>query len=231
MLVRLQNALGQTNVIEQMVLSAGAVTLDSAETKSEKTVNLVIGYNGSSNSQIALDLTLWIAHQTRLATQKQVMVHVVYVVDRHFSDVAINLSPSVKGRSPRRSVPAAHAPEATTATLPRLAIARLDTYLDGQADEAFLHRDPAPAMLSTSLLEQADAVLWQARCLAEEWRGSLEAHLRFGKTAVELSSVAESIGADLLLLGCSSDQHVLVRQLTPTFSCPILGIPAQLEGT
>jgi len=229
MLVRLQNALGQTNVIDQMVLSAGAVTLDSAETKSEKAVNLVIGYNGSSNSQIALDLTLWIAHQTRLAIQKQVMVHVVYVVDRHFNDPTVSLSPLSRGRSPRRHVTPSHiqVPETAIATLPR----RTTDLWDRQAIETSLsRRAPASATLSTGLLEQADAILWQARCLAEEWRGSLEAHLRFGQTAAELSSVSKSIGADLLLLGCSSDEHLLVQQLIPNVSCPILGIPVQLEG-
>lgn len=234
MLVRLQNALGQANVIDQMVLSAGAVTLESAETKSEKTVNLVIGYNGSSNSQIALDLTLWTAHQTRLATQNQVMVHVVYVVDRHFSDPAISLPPLATGRSPRRRTASncVHVPEATTATLPRLDTDFWNTHQDEQAiDGCLVRRSLASATLSTSVLEQADAILWQARCLAEEWRGSLEAHLRFGKTAAELSSVAESIGADLLLLGCSSEEHSLVQQLVNNVSCPILGIPAQLEGT
>lgn len=234
MLVRLQNALGQANVIDQMVLSAGAVTLESAETKSEKTVNLVIGYNGSSNSQIALDLTLWIAHQTRLATQNQVMVHVAYVVDRHFSEPVVSLSPCVMERSPSRRTAfrSIQALETTTATLPRLMTNLWDTHQDGQAIAAGLiqHSQPSAA-LSTSVLEHADAILWQARCLAEEWRGSLEAHLRFGKTGLELSSVAESIGADLLLLGCSSEEHLLVQQLIANVSCPILGIPAQLEGT
>lgn len=232
MLVRLQNALGQTNIIEQMVLSAGSDSLDSAETKSEKTVNLVIGYNGSSNSQIALDLTLWIAHQTRLATQKRVMVHVVYVIDRHFNDPVVNISPLVRGRSARRRpASSGSVPETMTATLPRIELDPGDFYPDEHAIETCLNRcEPVSTKLSTSLLEQADAILWQARCLAEEWRGSLEAHLRFGKTAEELGAVAESIGADLLLLGCSSDQHTLVQQLAPTFPCPILGIPIQLEG-
>lgn len=242
MLVRLQNALGQTNVIDQMVLSAGAITLDSAETKSEKAVNLAIGYNGSSNSQIALDLTLWVAHQTRLATQKQVTVHVVYVVDRHFSDPTVSGSLVTRGRSPRRPATPSYVPvpETATATLPRRApdlwVTDLwdsqiwNSHTGSQAIEASLNRcSPVSAPLSTSLLEQADAILWQARCLAEEWRGSLEAHLRFGQTAAELSSVSESIGADLLLLGCSSDEHRLVQRLIPDVSCPILGIPVQLE--
>lgn len=232
MLVRLQNALGQTNIIEQMVLSAGSDSLESAETKSEQTVNLVIGYNGSSNSQIALDLTLWIAHQTRLATQKQVMVHVVYVIDRHFNEPVVNLSPLVRGRSTRRrSASSGSVPETMTATLSRIELDSGDLYPDDHALETCLSRcEPVSTKLSISLLEQADAILWQARCLAEEWRGSLEAHLRFGKTAEELSAVAESMGADLLLLGCSSDQHILVQQLAPAFPCPILGIPIQLEG-
>jgi hypothetical protein len=71
MLMRLQNALGQPDLVEQMLLASGKTALDTAETQSDETVNLVIGYNGSPNSQVALDLTLWIAHQTRLATQSR----------------------------------------------------------------------------------------------------------------------------------------------------------------
>ena len=79
MLERLQSAMGRNDLIEQMVLLPG--TAPSAKTASNKSVNLIVGYNRSPSSQTALDVTLWIAHQTRLATQKQVTVQVVYVVD------------------------------------------------------------------------------------------------------------------------------------------------------
>ncbi|WP_316789418.1 universal stress protein [Thermoleptolyngbya oregonensis] len=238
MLMRLQNALGQPELVEQMLLASGRTALDAAETQSDETVNLVIGYNGSPNSQVALDLTLWIAHQTRLATQKQVMVHVVYVVDR-----------LLNGRSPQPSQKSQRARSRQTATLerqtervgntltlPRLTPAEsfvpLSTHIHYHANPACLtdcHINPAepPAQ---NLLEQADCILWQARCLAEEWRGSLEAHLRFGATDVELHQVAQEVGADLMVLGCSTKAHPLVNKLRANTHCPILGIPEQLAG-
>lgn len=160
MLVRLQSALGRDDLTKQMLLLPESTA--PADTKSSTSTNLVVGYNGSSNSQTALDITLWIAHQTRLATQKQVTVHVVYVID---------------------------------------------------------HRQ----------FERADHVLWQARCLADEWRDSLKAHLRFGTVPDELRAVATSAAADLLLLGCSTVDHLVVQQLAPV-PCPVLGIPGQLSS-
>lgn len=238
MLMRLQNALGQPKLVEQILLASGKTALDAAETQSDETVNLVIGYNGSPNSQVALDLTLWIAHQTRLATQKQVIVHVVYVVDR-----LVNArSPQTPQKSQRaRSRQTATLERQTervgnTLTLPRLApaesFAPLNTHIHYHANPACLtdcHMSPAepPAQ---NLLEQADCILWQARCLAEEWRGSLEAHLRFGATDVELNQVAEEVGADLMVLGCSAKAHPLVNKLRTRTPCPILGIPEQLAG-
>jgi hypothetical protein len=81
MLVRLQDALDRSDLSEKMVLLPGSCATDSAGTKSKAEINLVVGYNSSPSSQTALDLTLWIAHQTRLVTQKPVTVEVVYVVD------------------------------------------------------------------------------------------------------------------------------------------------------
>lgn len=239
MLMRLQNALGQPELVEQMLLASGKIALDAAETKSDETVNLVIGYNGTPNSQIALDLTLWIAHQTRLATQKQVMVHVVYVVDR----LAHERSPrpgTAKGRS-RRTATLERQTELAgiTLTLPRLArepfLEAINPSINPQ-----MHQQENPTCLTdcqvspqrpnSNLLEQADCILWQARCLAEEWRGSLEAHLRFGVTATELCQVAEEVGADLMVLGCSLNTHPLVAKLKGDSPCPILGIPGQLAA-
>ncbi|HEY9845821.1 MAG TPA: hypothetical protein V6D03_06440, partial [Candidatus Caenarcaniphilales bacterium] len=80
MLLRLQGALGRDDLSEMVLLAGSAATaVDWAQ--SQQGINLVVGYNGSPQSQTALDLTLWMAHQTRLVTRKPVTVQVVYVVD------------------------------------------------------------------------------------------------------------------------------------------------------
>lgn len=74
-------------------------------------------------------------------------------------------------------------------------------------------------------IANADRILWQARCLASEWRGSLNAHLRVGQVATELSQVAKEIGAEVLLVGCHTARHQLVRQLDSQTPCSVLGLP------
>ncbi|NMF82342.1 universal stress protein [Nodosilinea sp. P-1105] len=74
-------------------------------------------------------------------------------------------------------------------------------------------------------IANADRVLWQARCLASEWRGSLNAHLRIGQVATQLSQIADEMDAAVLLLGCRSKSHRLVEQLAPQISCSVLGLP------
>lgn len=74
-------------------------------------------------------------------------------------------------------------------------------------------------------IANADRILWQARCLASEWRGSLHAHLRVGHVATELSLVAEEMEADVLLLGCHTSNHPLVKKLAAQTPCSVLGLP------
>ena len=73
MLARLQDALGCADLTKQMVL---VPSIKPQKQQTSKEINLLVGYNGSPRSQTALDLTLWIAHRTRLATGKQVVVQV-----------------------------------------------------------------------------------------------------------------------------------------------------------
>jgi nucleotide-binding universal stress UspA family protein len=161
MLKRLETTLDCQDSIQKMVLLSKPKPSRVESKIGEQTINFVVGYSGSARSQAALDMALWIAHQTRLVKPNAVVVHVVYVVDK---------------------------------TRPKT-------------------------------IENADRILWQARCLASEWRGSLNAHLRIGQVASELNQVAEELQAEVLLIGCQSAQHKLVRQLAPQVPCPVLGLP------
>jgi hypothetical protein len=201
MLVRLQGTLGRTDLVQKMLLMAGTSHAEEPE------INLVVGYSHSPSSQTALDLTLWIAHQTRLATGKQVTVQVVYVID----DGVMNRIPVFNSTSKRSKKEAGNEWQTS-----RTAIAELETMASPQFGMA-------------ELFEQADRILWNARCMAEEWRGSLKTHLRFGRVAKELKEVVEAEKASLLILGCDTGDHPLVRQLGVQFPCPVLGIPSVLE--
>ncbi|NDJ17043.1 universal stress protein [Myxacorys almedinensis A] len=206
MLVRLQDTLGCTDLVNQMLLLPQA-KLPVHSTASSSEINLVVGYSHSPRSQTALDLTLWIAHQTRLATGKQVTVQVVYVIDEWVQRMAdmrpyCDLSRSVEGRSTQGGTAIAQLPDTEVQTVPSS---------------------------MASVFEQADRILWQARCLAEEWRGSLKTHLRFGSLAEELRTVVEAESASLMILGCESKNHPLVKQLGRGFPCSVLGIPSIIE--
>ncbi|GAB4216625.1 MAG: hypothetical protein OHK0012_19290 [Synechococcales cyanobacterium] len=120
-------------------------------------MQLAVAYTGSQRSQQALDLTLCLAHQTRLATGRTVQVHILHV---------------------------AH-PE---------------------------H------------LEQSIGVMTQALTLAQEWCGTVQIHRRVGNVATELGDLLEQTAVHLLVVGCHSAHHPLIRQLHP-YRCPILGIP------
>lgn len=201
MLARLQGTLGQRNLVEQMLLLPEPEVSTAANFQSQElaqeSINLMVGYTGSPCSQTALDLTFWMAHQTRLATQKQVTVHVIYVVDEAATLTKTPRATS-KGNGARQLLHASKTERSSTATLTR----------------------------SETPFEQADRILWQARCLAEEWRGSLNTHLRIGNCAEELKQVAIAESADVLVLGCRSVRHPLILQWAEGFPCAVLGIPA-----
>ncbi|HEY9779646.1 MAG TPA: universal stress protein [Leptolyngbyaceae cyanobacterium] len=209
-LARLQDTIGSQEIISQMVLLPETLLTPSDRNKSTQSVNLVVGYNSSPSSQTALDIALLIAHQTRLATQKQVTVHVVYVQSNLFADVYnycdINSRSLVCNQlecAPTSALKCA----TSVLTQPKTGVQAAKPYLK-----------------SVDLFEQADRILWQARCLAEEWKGTFVAHLRFGSIASELRQVVESEVADLLLLGCNSTDHPLVQQLDAV-PCVVLGVP------
>lgn len=209
MLMRLQTALQVENLSKQMLLIPGEpLLLTNAATPTQtskgtpsKGTTIVIGYNDSPNSRTALDFALWMAHQTRLASRTQVTVHVVYVLNQ---EVSLGVPSRSSG--------------AGTATLTR------------PVSNVTGVQEIIPPVSLNKLLEEGDRILWQARSLGEQWRGSLEAHLCFGDVATELCRIVETESADLLFVGCSSDRHPLVQQLTPRFPCPVLGIPTELEA-
>ncbi|MFM2430269.1 MAG: hypothetical protein RLZZ511_1482 [Cyanobacteriota bacterium] len=211
MLARLQSTLGIPNLADQILLIPTGLIPTSLSRSSGTTddrsitadaINLLVGYSHSPNSQIALDLTLWIALQTRLATNQTVTVQVVYVAEE----------PEEPTPSPYRSNPfnRYHTAGGNTALLTSPSVA---------AQQAAQQR--------AAQFEEADRVLWQARSLAGEWRGSLKTHLRFGNLASELSTVATQEAANLLIVGCQSRDDRLIRQLRRSTPCPVLGIPIE----
>lgn len=197
MLARLQATLDRSDLVSQMLL----IPSRTFELSSLTAINLVVGYSGSINSQAALDLTLWIAHQTKIATSQQVTVQMVYV-----SEELVTVSPA---RSSRSST--------------------------GRTSVLAMPQQPSirqEALEKSRQFEQADRILWQARCLAEEWRGALKTHLRFGQVGEQLIEVACQEEASLLILGCESAQVPLVRQLAnqgKALPFSVLGIPSMDE--
>ncbi|HIK26918.1 MAG TPA: universal stress protein [Oscillatoriaceae cyanobacterium M7585_C2015_266] len=218
MLARLESALGRNDLIEQMVLRPEPV---ASASDSKKSVNLVVGYSSSPRSQTALDLALWMAHQTRIATSKPVTVQVVYVLDENqisqYSDLFNLTKSSLVASSNCENTESAQPVRKWLAASSRLTSSELQCFKTISA--------PITA------LERADHILWQARCLAEEWRGSFTAHLRFGNIAKELRKVVEEEAATLLFLGCKSANHSIIRELGDDFPCAVLGIPTNLMST
>lgn len=229
MLLRLENAMGRTDLVEKMVLIPEPKTPISQLKKSPKSVNFIVGYNSSPKSQTALDITLCIAHQTRLATSKKVTVQVVHVVeenpnedcDRAYNSTGSRKELSRQAQGDFREIGTLKCATPLMLPLPELqsAIPRT-TELDPSHFQAIF--------CQKNQFEQADKLLWQARCLAEEWRGLFKAHLRFGQVGAELRKVVEAEAATLLVLGCNSGKHPLVRELGSKFPCSVLGIPPAL---
>ncbi|MCY7390128.1 MAG: universal stress protein [Leptolyngbyaceae cyanobacterium CAN_BIN12] len=225
MLVRLENALGCPEMAKRMVLVPKQG--NNAALSNPNEINLLVGYNASPNSQTALDLTLWIAHQTRLATQKSVMVQVIYVADRSLeeSDRTCYLDPLDR---PDPAIANAAYPFPTREyceSVQGQAMSRLGTSLVAELPSTQNHGH-STFDWQMHQFEQADHILWQARHLAEEWRGSLKTHLRFGNLADELRQVVKAESATVLVLGCQSANHPLVQQFEHDFPCPVLGIPS-----
>ncbi len=209
MLVRLQSAIGRDDLIEQMVLRSEPITPSSEKAQPAKAVNLIVGYNSSPNSHTALDIAFWIAHQTRLATNAQVTVQAVYVVeDNQTSQYPDVFSSEIY--QPSLACPINDLSNSITPVLTQPKLTSNTLYLERK---------------SVATLKQADRILWQARSLAEEWQGSFKAHLRFGCVVEELQKVVELEAADILFLGCKSVNHPIIQTLDSNFPCAVLGIP------
>ncbi|MBE9205528.1 universal stress protein [Nostoc sp. LEGE 06077] len=206
MLVRLQSAIGRNDLVEQMVLIPEPKRLSFTNYQTAQSINLIVAYNASPNSHTALDIAFWIAHQTRLATNQEVTVQAVYVVEQNQGDKypdKINW--------------------ANYLTLCECGVS--DVY---QSATSVLTQPKLQAQILAPL-EEADRILWQARSLAEEWQGSFKSHLRFGDVATELTKVVELETANVLFLGCRSINHAIIQKLGFNFPCAILGIPNGID--
>lgn len=231
MLVRLEGAMDRNDLIEQMVLLPEPASAAAKWSSSCQSVNLIVGYNASPSSQTALDLTMWIAHQTRLATQKQVTVQVVYVVEPNQNNKYPNVSKVGdvnSASSPRLTEELLKASLSSKPATPVLAKPKPQMLAVVKEKKSAKKKRPKTTVSQADIFDQADRILWQARCLAEEWRGAFKAHLRFGDVATELKAVVDAEDATLLFLGCNSVKHQIVQQLGSHFPCSVLGIPTGL---
>lgn len=237
MLVRLEHALNCPDLAKQMMLVPSA-----SEALPSKTMNLVVAYNGSARSQTALDLTLWIAHQTRLATRRAVTVQVVYVVDSAFDRTAQPdcfsdryLSPlEVTMEGPSKPLFERYDRWESIEAGCNQATARSSSAVMSDPTDltlpVFSSSDYQSSTFQIQQFEKADRILWQARHLADEWRGALETHLRFGHLVEELRTVACQVTTTALVLGCSSPSEPIVQALGRDLPFPILGIPANIAS-
>ncbi|MEG4519452.1 MULTISPECIES: universal stress protein [unclassified Microcoleus] len=233
MLARFESALGYQNLAEEMVLLPEPkvpISKKSQSPKQAKTINFIVGYNSSPQSQIALDITLWMAHQTRFVTTKEVTVQVVYVIDessKSYREDTCQVAVA-NALAAQQEVSDLEETFALNCAAPALAlpteipsISQHKNWIEPHYLQAIYGQN--------NEYEVADKLLWQARCLAQEWRGLFKAHLRIGRVATELRNVVELESANLLFLGCGSGNHRLVRELGNNFPCCVLGIPSALS--
>jgi len=220
MLVRLQDALEWNDLSEKIVLLPGAASISLDGTNSKEAINLVVGYDSSPNSQTALDLALWIAHQTRLVTRKPVTVKVVYVLEQNPSSIFS------EGYYPKFDANSSNliCQGSTEFTQAPLSFGG-STCLIEQRPLSLLFNG---ASFQTDVFEQAERIFQQACSLADEWGGNLKTHLRCGSVSCELREFVEIEATDLLFLGCSSVNHPVIQKLGSDFPCPVLGIPNTL---
>ncbi|MEP6518428.1 universal stress protein [Microcoleus vaginatus] len=233
MLARFESALGYQNLAEEMVLLPEPkvpISKKSKSPKQAKTINFIVGYNSSPQSQIALDITLWMAHQTRLVTTKEVTVQVVYVIDessKSYREDTCQVAVA-NALAAQQKVSDLEETFALNCAAPALALPTEIPSVSQQKNWIEPHYLQA-IYGQNNEYEVADKLLWQARCLAEEWRGLFKAHLRIGRVATELRKVVELESANLLFLGCGSGNHRLVRELGNNFPCCVLGVPSALS--
>jgi hypothetical protein len=225
-LARLGSTMADSRTAHDLLLLSGSRlpvsdrTTEGSDSINDDTINIVVGYNGSPRSQAALELTLLVAYQTRLATRKRVIVQTVYVLEGIYHPQKPFLSMAAGSAvSSRRDLEWG----AATATV-----------LDPRTDKSALalsrrHTVNCVDVRAAQLqyFEEADQVLWKARTFATEWRGSLNTHLRFGSPAAELSRVSQQEDASIMIVGCHSSEHNLIRQLKDSCPCPVLGIPTE----
>ncbi|PMB44828.1 universal stress family protein [Fischerella thermalis CCMEE 5205] len=207
MLMRLQDALNRDDLIEQMLLHCNPITSFVEQVQSTKSINFIVGYNSSPKSHTALDISLLIAHQTRLATKSHVIVQAVYVLEEYKTNDFFDVLPTQDFKTS----------ESFEAHLSYCPINLPSTNVQ------------TPVLTQTNKFAQAEHILWQARCLAEEWQSYFKAHLRFGCVADELEKVVASEAATVLFLGCKSANHPIVQELGSHFPCAIIGIPTSID--
>ena len=233
MLARFESALGYQNLAEEMVLLPEPQVQryeKSKATKQAKSINFIVGYNSSPKSQTALDITLWIAHQTRLVTTQEVTVQVVYVIDEAPKSYGEDTCKFAVANALAAKPKVSELEEAFALNCAAPAIALPTEISSVSQGKNWIDPHYFRAIFGqNNEYEVADRLLWQARCLAEEWRGLFKAHLRIGRVATELRNVVELESANLLFLGCDSANHSLVRELGNNFPCCVLGIPAALS--
>ncbi|MDF5719966.1 MAG: universal stress protein [Rhizonema sp. PD37] len=216
-LVRLQNVIDKDELIEQMVLLKAPKTPFLEQAQSGESINIIVGYNSSPQSHTALDIALLIAHQTRLATKAQVTVQVVYVLEE-------NEFPNLKNVSLTEEPVSSVSSKQVQLSCPANFVSRgLGTLV---LNPIKLHTNESqPRRISVEQFAEAENILRQAICLADEWKSPFKALLRFGCIATELRNVVEAEAAALLILGCDSVNHSIVQKLGSHLPCPVLGVP------